>query len=236
VLESFFRRLDSERRTRRKGLTKPYWRLGIAATFESLLSLEGLLPKFWSQENQSFSLAKSNKLMIDSKASRARLSMKPIFYDLLIAACVLTDVGLVGFFLIELAIFDFVNILVILLSGIIFVATFALSERESIFPQRLRRKNLELPSPILIIEDPRILPERRGEGEIKVLARLSKQKPRMEFGMHDCPEHGPEKCAGSMMMLHSCNAPSSSYRQISWEEKRLFAPRKKENESRPSLS
>jgi|SRR5579872_274395 len=153
--------------------------------------------------------------------------MKPIFYNLLIAACAITDVGLVGFFLIELAIFDFVNILVVMLSGIIFVATFVLSERESIFPRRLKRKNLEIPAPILIIEDPTFPPERKGEGEKRGPARLSKQKPRMDFGMHDCPEHGPERCAGNMMM-HSCNAPSSSYRHISWEEKKLLTPRKKE--------
>ena len=53
----------------------------------------------------------------------------------------------------------------------------------------------------------------------KVLRPLQTVKPRIEFGFHNCPVHGIEKCAGNYLNLHSCNdTVQTSAKQIFWKE------------------
>jgi hypothetical protein len=52
----------------------------------------------------------------------------------------------------------------------------------------------------------------------------SSSKPKLEFGMHTCPAHGVEKCAGNYLDLHSCNSPSQTGKQLFWKEITTPAP------------
>jgi hypothetical protein len=73
-------------------------------------------------------------------------------------------------------------------------------------------------------QDPKEEEEKKKK---RSLLRSKKQKKigpaadavQLELGMHNCPVHGPEKCAGNYLNLHSCNGPSSgSSKQLFWEE------------------
>jgi len=61
----------------------------------------------------------------------------------------------------------------------------------------------------------------------KILRPMTTSKPKVEFGMHTCPEHGIEKCAGNYLDLHSCNTTSTSSKQLFWKEITLPAPTNK---------
>ena len=52
----------------------------------------------------------------------------------------------------------------------------------------------------------------------KFVKGLQSSKPKLEFGMHTCPAHGVEKCAGNYLDIHSCNSPSQSGKQLFWKE------------------
>ena len=52
----------------------------------------------------------------------------------------------------------------------------------------------------------------------KLVKGLHSAKPKLEFGMHTCPAHGVEKCAGNYLDLHSCNSPNQSGKQLFWKE------------------
>jgi hypothetical protein len=77
----------------------------------------------------------------------------------------------------------------------------------------------------------RVLEESRIAGEKKKFKPSPAPKAKVDFAMHNCPEHGPERCAGNYMNLHSCNAASNSATQIYWEEKTEVPQRKQKKVS-----
>jgi hypothetical protein len=150
--------------------------------------------------------------------------MKAIFYDSLVIACICADIGLTLFLINEVAILG-VNILFLfLIPVVVFAVSMIVLQRKSLFPKKPPR-DLLLQAPALR-EQLSVPAETRMEGEKKEFKPAPAPKARVEFAMHNCPEHGPERCAGNYMNLHSCNSASANATQIYWEEKSATPPRK----------
>jgi hypothetical protein len=150
--------------------------------------------------------------------------MKPIFYDSLIIACVCADIGLMLFLINEIAILDLNILFLFLIPVVIFAVSVIFSQRKSLFPKKPPIDQLSQAP--LFSEELSIPEESKIVGEKKPFKPSPAPKARVEFEMHNCPEHGPERCAGNYMNLHSCNFASANATQIYWEEKSKVVPRK----------
>jgi len=152
-----------------------------------------------------------------------RTGLKPIFYDALIVACVSADVGLI-LFLMQSLIFPGLSVLFLFLTPVVvFAAEMIAAQRKTLFQKKPKETVLLKTGPLF---QPEVLPESQIDGEKKKFKPSPTPKPKLDFAMHNCPEHGPERCAGNYMNLHSCNSASTSGKQIYWEERTDVSPRK----------
>jgi hypothetical protein len=153
-----------------------------------------------------------------------RTELKQIVYGSLILACVSADVGLIFFLMKEIVFSDLDNLFLFLISVMLFAATLVATQRKILFQRKSAPDLLKITS--LIQEQ--VLGESMVPVEKKKFKPSPAPKPKLEFAMHNCPEHGPERFAGNYMNLHSCNAASNSATQTYWEEK-TPEPTRKQN-------
>jgi hypothetical protein len=158
--------------------------------------------------------------------------LKPIVYDSLIIACVCADIGLILFLMKEIIFPDLDNLFLFLTPVILFGVSLVASQRKVLFQRKPVKSGL-LTSTALLQQQ--VLEEARSVGEKKKFKPSPAPTAKLEFAMHNCPEHGPERCAGNYMNLHSCNTPSSSATQVYWEEKSTEPSRKKRVSSAAAL-
>ena len=103
---------------------------------------------------------------------------------------------------------------------IIFAVTLLVWQRKTLFPKKLPRDQFLQTSSV--VEQEALLPEVAvlKEGEEKPFKPSGAQNAHVEFEMHNCSQHGPERCAGNYMNFHSCNFASPNAKQIYWDEKK----------------
>jgi len=146
--------------------------------------------------------------------------MRTIYLDLFLLSCIYLDVSLF-LSLMGLVLNPFTNVF-----GFISVpVAFFIVSGSALLGNRLAVRS-KTQKPFRFRQSVVFGAKKKNEPKVqkKIGKPLTTSKPKVEFGMHTCPQHGIEKCAGNYLDLHSCNSPEQSQKQLFWKEITLPAP------------
>jgi hypothetical protein len=146
--------------------------------------------------------------------------MRTIYWDLFLLSCIYLDVSLF-LSLMGLALNPFVNVF----SFISIPVGFFIVSGSALVGHGLAVRS-KTQTPFRFKQSVVFGSKKKDElkAQKKGLRPLHTTRPKVEFGMHTCPAHGIEKCAGNYLDLHSCNSPTQSSKQLFWKEITLPAP------------
>lgn len=156
--------------------------------------------------------------MIEKKNIRFSTKIMELFYaNLLLVGIMGLEAGLV-YYLIESTFFGNYGLIIpIVIPAAFLVVIGSMLLVNRVLEWHYAPRSFEFKRMFVFSGKPKKEEKKKGMVEKKILKARTLAAPKVEYGTHNCPQHGVEKCIGSFSNIHSCNS-SEATKAIFWQE------------------
>lgn len=169
-------------------------------------------------EDRALGLRKSTTTIQEKKTVGFESKILEIFYtNVLFFGFLGLEIGLVVY-LVQTSFFDNYELIIpIGIPAAFLVVIGAMLAVNKILNWKYTSKSFEFKQMFVFSGKPKKEDKKEGKIEKKTLKPRTLSAPKIEYGTHNCPVHGVEKCIGSFSNVHSCNSPESTSETF-WQE------------------